>query len=167
MNSKRRLLEVASDRSKRGKEIMWAIFDYYIRKRFVDGANFYQAEEIGITELRVFALSTKCDKESLSLAIKASYERMKGLSFANQPTKDEARAIKAVIKFHVNGLKNPLSSYRRDFGNMTTEINHFRPSLTLKTQELIDFAYPIYREVFEEIFRVNKVMSVPLEATEG
>ncbi|MEI6835301.1 MAG: hypothetical protein WCK59_00510 [Candidatus Falkowbacteria bacterium] len=140
---------------KRAIDLSQALFDHFVRKRFIGEDYIIHGEELNQRELHLFAKAAGCDAESLSSAIYASCGRIGGHKLPPQlPKKDEIEIIMGVIKFYVKGINIPLKNYRRDFGNMAAEINHFNPGLKLKTQELIGFAYPIYRSVFEEIFDV-------------
>jgi len=149
---------------KRWQEIAQALFDHYVRKRFI-GENFIIVDkEINKRQLLLFSKLANCEPDSLEASIRASCGRIGHISLAGQlPKRDEREIILAVIKAYVRIINIPLKDYKRSFGNMTSEINYCNPSLHLKTKELVCFAYPIYRAVFEEIFKpepVNEPMMI-------
>jgi hypothetical protein len=163
MVTQKRLQEIAESK-KRLQEIGESVFDYYVRRRYVEkGFIIFDKDDFTYNEreLRIFAKLAKCDKESLLSSLISSMGRINGYTTApQQSSADETETINAVIKFYVEAINIPLKNYRRDFGNMTAEINRFKPELKLKTQELVEFTYPIYRKVFEGIFRIETVETV-------
>lgn len=139
----------------RWKEISRAVFDYYVKKRFIEQNFIVTAMGFNYQQLIAFAKLAKCDSASLILSLTSSIGRIGNRPLMQQqPEKDERETIMAVIRFHIEGVNIPLKKYRRDFGNMTSEINCFNRELKLKNHELKEFVYPIYRKIFEEIFQI-------------
>lgn len=151
-------------KGKRHQEIMRAVFDHYVRKRFLEKKIINEEFEIDEQKLLAFAKMAKCDIESLISTLISSLSRIQNHPIIEQQSeKDEQETIFAVIEFYVKGINIPLKNYRRSFGNMTAEINLSNPNLKLKTQELAELIYPVCRRIFTDIFQI-KPLIVTIEA---
>lgn len=138
----------------RKKQIAEAVFDRFIRRKFV------VLEEIGfeikIKEINDLAGKIGCVIDSLHLSIRTSRARINRVKvLPQQPQKDELNILFSTVKLEI--LESCISpkNYKREFSKIVFELNNQNPGLKLTTKELLNFIIPSYVEMVKETFGLN------------
>lgn len=137
---------------KRREQIAKAVFDRFVLKNVIEADENF-AGEVDLRFINNLAKKLDCNAQALKLSIGKSCGRIGHVSVQhNLPKTEEAKIMHAAAKHHIKGIEVPLKNYKREFGNVTAELNNSNPDLHLKTNELLTYAFPIYWEIMEEIF---------------
>ena len=137
---------------KRRKHISEAVFDRFVMKYVIE-SDILEGKQFNLRQLNQLASQLKCNAHTLSIAISKSCGRISGTPVTQTLPKDQEELVMwAAAKYHILQIEVPLKNYKREFGNVTVELNAQTPDLNLKTKELLAFAYPIYLQVMEDIF---------------
>lgn len=137
---------------KRRHQIAEAVFDRFVLKYVID-SEMLDGEKINLRGLNNLANQLKCNVHALSIAIGKSCGRISStLVTKTLPKEQEELVMWAAAKHHILQIEVPLKNFKREFGNVTIELNAQNPALNLKTKELLEFAYPIYLQIIEDIF---------------
>lgn len=137
---------------KRKKRIAEAALDRFVRKNIIDSEEI-QNPELNKRFLNQLAKDAGCNVHALTITIEKSIGRIGGFQINRDlPQKEEEKVMIAIAKYHIRGIKVPLKDFKRQFGNVTAELNSKNPNLKLKVKELQEFVYPIYLLALEEVF---------------
>ncbi len=144
---------------RRRRRINEALFDYFVAKYILPTEGIISEE--GVIDTRFLnGLAEqlgKCNSHALRLSIQASCARMTGLSTKKiVPKEEEEKVMWAAAKFRITNSKQPLKNYKRGFGNLAAELRKQNPRARITTEQLLQFAYPIYLEVIEEMFNSSE-----------
>lgn len=137
---------------KRREQIAKAVFDRFVMKHIIEADENFTGD-VNLRFLNNLAKQLGCNVRALELSIGKSCGRIGHVSVQhNLPKTEEAKVMMAAAKYYIKGIEVPLKNYKREFGNVTAELNNQDPDLHLKTKELLTYAFPIYWEIMEEIF---------------
>lgn len=137
---------------KRRKQIDEVVFDRFVLKYVIE-SDMLDGEKIDLRKLNYLASQLKCNVHALSISIGRSCGRISSMPVTKTLPKDQEELVMwAAAKHHIMNLEVPLKNYKREFGNVTVELNAQNPDLNLKIKELLLFAYPIYLQILEDIF---------------
>lgn len=130
------------------------LFDYFVSKHILNVDGIISDEgEVDIRFVNGLAKQMKCSSQSLDLSIKTSCLRMTGTKNGKLiPKEEEEKVMWAAAKFRIMNNKQPLRDYRRGFGNLAAELRKQSSRARITTEQLLQFAYPIYVEIIEEMF---------------
>ena len=138
---------------KRRRQIARAAFDLYVLERIVNEELVTEDGKVDGRFLNRAAKELGCSPHSLSVAINMACCRLVSMKVTKiLPPDEEEKVLLAVAKYRILEITAPLKNFKREFGNLTAKINEKYPSLHLKTDELLQYVYPIYVEVVDEVF---------------
>ncbi|MFZ2310409.1 MAG: hypothetical protein WAW11_02595 [Patescibacteria group bacterium] len=138
---------------KRRRQIARAAFDLYVLDKLINEGLVGEDGKIEIRYLNNAAKEVGCKAHSLSIAIMMACRRLiSDQPKETLPPEEEAAVLLAVAKYRIKEISVPLKNFKREFGNVTADINERYPGLHLKTAELFQYVYPIYVEVIDEVF---------------
>lgn len=142
------------DQIKRTRQIETALFDYFVQKNILEeNADLISTRgKINNRFLTSLAKKLACNRLSLELAIQNSCSRILGSTKSTLlPIEEEKKVMLCVTKINIRGNKEGLINARRMLGNLAAKLNKRQPSLRTNTDELIEYAVPIYHEVIDEL----------------
>jgi len=138
--------------SKRRDQIAKAVFDRFVLKYVIE-SDMLEGEKFNLRQLNQLAGQLKCNTHALSISIGKSCGRISSTPITKTLPKDqEDLVMSAAAKYHFMQIEVPFKNYKREFGNVTIELNAQNPDLNLKIKELLEFVYPIYLQILEDIF---------------
>jgi hypothetical protein len=138
---------------KRRRQIARAAFDLYVLEKIVNEELVTEDGKIDARFLNRAAKEIGCKVHSLSLAINMACSRLSSEPITKMlPKEEEESVILAVAKYRIKESSVQLKNLKRELGNITANLNERYSHLHFKSQELIQYVYPIYVEVLDEVF---------------
>lgn len=144
---------------RRRRRINEVLFDYFVSKYILPTEGIISEE--GVIDNRFLNGLAKqmgdCNSHALRLSIQASCARITGLPTKKIiPKEEEEKVMWAAAKFRIVSNKQPLKNYKRGFGNLAAELRKQAPRARITTEQLLQFAHPIYLEIIEEMFNPSE-----------
>ncbi|MFZ2310408.1 MAG: hypothetical protein WAW11_02590 [Patescibacteria group bacterium] len=142
----------------RHREILKAVFNYFVKKDLIEKKLIRDGESTNLTELVTFAKLLNCEQTYLFIAIEAAACKINNTELPAKRFKDLAEEQQVTdvmilaIKHKLKNLRTRLIYFEPSIHNLAEELNENDRELDLMSGELAAFLGPLYLEVVTEIF---------------